>query len=146
MHRRTAGRTAGTHRSRGTIDTVLLALEVVVVAAVVFAVAALAVGRFDRMSMPEPDSPHLGLRPGPVTADDVAAARFGMALRGYRMAEVDAVLIRLGDELAWRDEELARRDEELVRLATFAHMGGVRLGDDDAHDEETNTGSGRGTG
>ena len=103
----------------------LLVVEVVIVAAVVFVVAALAVGRFDRMAPAPPDSPHRGLGDGPVTAEDVAATRFSMALRGYRMAEVDAVLARLAEELAWRDEELARRDEELVRLAEFAHVGGL---------------------
>ena len=103
----------------------LLAVEVIIVAAVVFAVAALAVGRFDRLAPAPPDSPHTGFGEGPVTADDVAATRFSMALRGYRMAEVDAVLARLAAELAWRDEELARRDEELVRLAAFAHVGGL---------------------
>jgi hypothetical protein len=46
-----------------------------------------------------------------------------MALRGYKMAEVDAVLARLADELAWRDEEIARRDAEIVKLAEFARIG-----------------------
>jgi hypothetical protein len=53
-----------------------------------------------------------------------------MALRGYRMAEVDAVLLRLAEELAWRDDELARRDDELVRLAAFARIGAEGAPDD----------------
>ncbi|MCK9926033.1 DivIVA domain-containing protein [Frankia sp. Mgl5] len=114
----------------GTIDGVVLAVEIVLVAVVVFAVAALAVGRFDRMAPAVPDGPHTGLGARSVAADDVADVRFGMAARGYRMAEVDAVLARLAYEIAWRDEELARRDDELVRLAEFAHLG---VGDDDAH-------------
>ncbi|CAI7973682.1 conserved hypothetical protein [Frankia sp. Hr75.2] len=115
----------------GTIDGVVLAVEIVLVAVVVFAVAALAVGRFDRMAPAVPDGPHTGLGARSVAADDVADVRFGMAARGYRMAEVDAVLARLAYEIAWRDEELARRDDELVRLAEFAHLGVG--GDDDAH-------------
>ena len=43
----------------------------------------------------------------PVTPDDLAAVRFGMALRGYRMAEVDALLDRLSGELRERDVRLA---------------------------------------
>jgi DivIVA domain-containing protein len=103
---------------------VLVVVEVVTVAAVVFAVAALAVGRFDRMSAAPADAPFAEPLPrGPVSSADVRAARFGMSLRGYRMAEVDAVLARLADELAWRDEELARRDIEIVKLAEFARLG-----------------------
>jgi DivIVA domain-containing protein len=101
----------------------LVVVEVVAVAAVVFAVAALAVGRFDRMSQAPPDAPFVEPLPtGPVSSADVRAARFAMCLRGYRMSEVDAVLARLADELAWRDEELARRDVEIVKLAEFARV------------------------
>jgi DivIVA domain-containing protein len=101
---------------------VVLVVEVLVVAVLVFVVAALAVGWFDRMAPAPPDAVPSGLPAGgPVEAREVAEVRLNMALRGYRMAEVDALLARLADELAWRDEELARRDEELVRLATFAH-------------------------
>ncbi|WP_044883463.1 MULTISPECIES: DivIVA domain-containing protein [Frankia] len=101
----------------------VLVVEIVIVAAVVFAVAALAVGRFDRLAPAPPDGASVGLPAGTVTAGDVTRLRFAMAPRGYRMAEVDAVLLRLAEELAWRDEELARRDDELVRLATFARIG-----------------------
>jgi DivIVA domain-containing protein len=110
---------------------VLLAVEVAVVAGVVFVVAALAVGRFERMSPAPPDGWWAGLPSRPLTAADLAATRFDMSFRGYRMAEVDAVLARLADELARRDYELARRDEELVKLATFAHvesLGGGQAG------------------
>jgi DivIVA domain-containing protein len=43
-----------------------------------------------------------------VSAGDLVGLRFTPALRGYRMDQVDAVLDRLGQELADRDEELAR--------------------------------------
>jgi DivIVA domain-containing protein len=103
---------------------VVLAVEVLVVAVLVFVVAALAVGWFDRMSPAPPDAAPTGLpADGPVSAPSVAGVRLNLAFRGYRMAEVDALLARLAGELAWRDEELARRDDELVRLATFAHGG-----------------------
>ncbi len=100
----------------------MLAIEILVVAALVFVVAALAVGWFDRMAPASPDAAPTGLPgDGPVSAREVGGIRLNLAFRGYRMAEVDAVLARLAGELAWRDEELARRDDELVRLATFAH-------------------------
>ncbi|HEX4471753.1 MAG TPA: DivIVA domain-containing protein, partial [Nocardioides sp.] len=35
---------------------------------------------------------------GPVTADDLRRIRFPVAFRGYRMAEVDALLDRLAEE------------------------------------------------
>lgn len=34
-----------------------------------------------------------------LTAADLRNARFGVVLRGYRMAEVDALLVRLADQL-----------------------------------------------
>ena len=37
-------------------------------------------------------------REGPITADDLRRIRFPMAFRGYRMAEVDALLNRLAEE------------------------------------------------
>jgi DivIVA domain-containing protein len=43
-----------------------------------------------------PDS--LVPRTGPVTADDLRRIRFPLAFRGYRMAEVDALLERLAEE------------------------------------------------
>jgi len=42
-----------------------------------------------------------------VAADDLDRVRFGMALRGYRMAEVDLLLDRLAAELRDRDARLA---------------------------------------
>ncbi len=46
-----------------------------------------------------------------VAADDLERVRFGMALRGYRMAEVDALLDRLAAELRERDARLAAREQ-----------------------------------
>ena len=103
---------------------VVLAVEVVVVGAIVFAVAALAMGRFDPMSTVRPDSRARPLPDGEIHAGDVDRVRFGLVLRGYRMAEVDEVLRRLATELALRDEELSRRDEELEHLASFVRADG----------------------
>lgn len=57
---------------------------------------------------------------GPVTGDDLRRVRFGVVLRGYRMAEVDALLDRVAAQL----EAAEDRDRR-------AH-GAERGGDDDA--------------
>jgi DivIVA domain-containing protein len=43
-----------------------------------------------------------------VRADDLERVRFGMALRGYRMAEVDELLDRVAVELRERDDRIRR--------------------------------------
>ncbi|MDX6324354.1 MAG: hypothetical protein QOK15_708 [Nocardioidaceae bacterium] len=45
---------------------------------------------------------------GPLTAADLRRVRFTTALRGYRMAEVDALLDRLAAELEQRAEDRDR--------------------------------------
>lgn len=89
---------------------VVLSVVVVLVAG---AVAALAIGRFGAglsVAMPEPvhTTGHDIWGPGELTRGDVAAVRFHRAARGYRMDQVDAVLDRLADELAARDELIAQ--------------------------------------
>lgn len=58
-----------------------------------------------------PDRPDLALPDAPLGADDVRGVRFSLALRGYRMHEVDAVLDRLAAELADRDRRLTELTE-----------------------------------
>jgi DivIVA domain-containing protein len=48
----------------------------------------------------------------PLTADDLARARFGVTLRGYAMDQVDDLLERLGREIADRDALIARLSGE----------------------------------
>ncbi len=59
-----------------------------------------AVGRGGEMADAYDDRPDV-LVPGdrPLGADDLRAVRFTTALRGYRMAEVDALVARLAAEL-----------------------------------------------
>jgi DivIVA domain-containing protein len=95
----------------------VLVLGIVVAAAVVFAVFAVAAGRGGSMTMFEPDRPGRSLPADrAVRAPDVAAARFSLAFRGYRMIEVDDALDRLALEIAERDlriEQLTGRPFEL---------------------------------
>jgi DivIVA domain-containing protein len=63
------------------------------------AVAVVAAGRGTPMEPAYDDAPDsLVPAEGPVTADDLRRVRFPIALRGYRMAEVDALLDRLAEE------------------------------------------------
>ena len=67
------------------------------------------------------DSTPLTLPQGRVlTADDLDKVRLPVAFRGYRMAEVDALLDRLGEELAIRDA-LARSPQHLAPDSSPAH-------------------------
>ncbi len=72
-------------------------------------VAVVAAGRGAPMSPAYDDAPD-SLVPdhGPITADDLRRIRFPVAFRGYRMAEVDALLDRLAEER----EHAARRSVE----------------------------------
>ncbi|GAA4130384.1 hypothetical protein GCM10022215_43940 [Nocardioides fonticola] len=59
-------------------------------------VAALAAGYGRPMVDAPPDRHDVSLpAEGPITADDLRRVRFPLALRGYRMGEVDALLERL---------------------------------------------------
>ncbi|MDJ0385453.1 DivIVA domain-containing protein [Streptomyces sp. G-G2] len=51
----------------------------------------------------------------PVLRADIEALRLPVAARGYRMAEVDDVLTRLGAELAERDARIAELEAARVR-------------------------------
>lgn len=82
-------------------------LEIIVVGAVIFVAAAYVVGRWeDGLAVVPPDAGTSGLPAGRVPPEAVDRARFGLAFRGYRMAEVDEVLDRLRDQLAERDAEI----------------------------------------
>ncbi|MFI0774959.1 DivIVA domain-containing protein [Streptomyces sp. NPDC021212] len=50
----------------------------------------------------------------PLDREDIEALRLPMTLRGYRMADVDDVLGRLGAELAERDARIAELEAALA--------------------------------
>ncbi|MER6390315.1 DivIVA domain-containing protein [Streptomyces sp. NPDC059382] len=111
----------------------LLIALVVVVAAVTLAV----VGGGAEAVLPEaePDRVADGLPDArPVARTDIDALRLPVAARGYRMAEVDDVLDRLGAELAERDARIAELTARLEAApeddAPPAAAGRVDLGKD----------------
>jgi DivIVA domain-containing protein len=75
------------------------------VVAVLGAVAVVATGRGGGLAEVYDDRPDAQVQAdGPLTAGDLRSVRFSTALRGYRMAEVDALLDRLAAELDQRAE------------------------------------------
>jgi DivIVA domain-containing protein len=69
-------------------------------------VAVVAAGRGTPMAPAYDDAPDtLVPADGPITADDLRRIRFPMAFRGYRMAEVDALLSRLAEERETAEED-----------------------------------------
>jgi DivIVA domain-containing protein len=74
-------------------------------------IAVVASGRGTPMEPAYGDAPDsLVPADGPVTADDLRRIHFPLAFRGYRMAEVDALLERLAEEREAFDAE-ARREQ-----------------------------------
>lgn len=82
----------------------------VLVVALIGAVAVVAAGRGATMPDTYDDRPDARVpADDPLTATDLRAVRFSTALRGYRMAEVDALLDRLAEERA--EPSAVRRPE-----------------------------------
>jgi DivIVA domain-containing protein len=75
-------------------------------------IAMVAAGRGAPMETAYDDAPDsLVPAEGPVTADDLRRIRFPLAVRGYRMAEVDALLERLAEEREAEDARHAREGD-----------------------------------
>ncbi|CAL9433796.1 hypothetical protein SUDANB6_02102 [Streptomyces sp. enrichment culture] len=96
---------------------VMFLFLVVALAVVVAAVTLAVVGGGEGGPLPEaaPDRLRDPLPPDrPVGRADVEHLRFPLAVRGYRMADVDDVLSRLGAELAERDARIADLEAALA--------------------------------
>jgi DivIVA domain-containing protein len=78
----------------------MFAVEVLVAVVVLVGVALVAGGSFDPMSDENVDRRDIGLPSGrQLRSDDVPRLRFGLALRGYRMSDVDAAMAQVYDAL-----------------------------------------------
>jgi DivIVA domain-containing protein len=82
-------------------------IAVVAVAALGIAAVAAAGGVGEMSRDPIEDVYRQQLPEGLLSADDVRGARFGTALRGYAMSQVDDLLERLAAEIAERDARIA---------------------------------------
>lgn len=88
-------------------------LEILAVLIVLFVAAAVATREGEVLVDAPRDAADLALPSGPLHPEDVARVRFGLTVRGYRMAEVDRVLERLAEELAARDARVADLEDAL---------------------------------
>lgn len=66
---------------------------------VVFVLAVFVFGRGEQMAPLDPRTSPAELPESDITSQDVGKIRFALALRGYRMSDVDWTLERLGDQL-----------------------------------------------
>ncbi len=79
-----------------------------IVVLLIGAVAVVASGRWGAMSTAYDDRPDVSVPARQVlSSTDIESARFAVALRGYRMDEVDSLLERVAREVAERDRRIA---------------------------------------
>lgn len=88
--------------------SVTVLIEVLLAALVLFGAGAAATGRLTTLADVPADDAGDGLPDGPLRAPDLDRVRFPLAFRGYRMADVDLVIVRLAGELTIRDAEIER--------------------------------------
>jgi len=98
---------------------VVTALALLGVLCVLFVAAVLATREGGELAPAPPEVADLALPDRPLAPEDVAALRFPMAARGYRMAEVDVALERLAEELRDRDRRIG-----LLEAAAEGHEAG----------------------
>jgi DivIVA domain-containing protein len=100
------------------VALVAFVVGVLVVAALLFLGASLLLGRGETQPPAEPDRSPVALPDDrPVTADDVRALQLSVAVRGYRMTEVDWLLDQFGLILDERDAEIARLRQQPAPVA-----------------------------
>ncbi len=92
-----------------------------VIGAIVFFLAVVVFGRGEQIAPLDPRTAPAELPESGISAADVRAVRFSMAVRGYRMSDVDWTLDRIGDEL----DELRRENAQLRVLAAEPDDGPV---------------------
>jgi DivIVA domain-containing protein len=108
-------------------------LFAVLVVLAIGAIAVVAAGRGTPMREEYDDRPDVLLPADrPLESGDLKAVRFSLAVRGYRMAEVDALLSRLARQL----EEAAGDPVPLALPAPAEHHDPAERRHDDGHDQE----------
>ncbi|HET6877066.1 MAG TPA: DivIVA domain-containing protein [Jatrophihabitans sp.] len=91
------------------LHLLLYALLAIVVAGVLFLLAARFLPAGEQIAPPLRDEPPWELpAERALHAEDIDSLRLPVALRGYRFAETDLLLDRLADELRARDREIER--------------------------------------
>ena len=67
--------------------------------AVIVVVVLMAVGRLGQLDDPPTDRPGPQLRTDQIQPEDLRSVRFPIVFRGYRMRDVDELLVRLAEEM-----------------------------------------------
>ncbi|MBX9393990.1 DivIVA domain-containing protein [Streptomyces sp. TRM72054] len=109
---------------------------VVALAVVVAAVTLAVVGGGEHGPLPEaaPERLQDPLPPDrPVSRIDIDALRFPLAVRGYRMADVDDALNRLAAELAEREARIADLESALAGAQAAARVSTDRTAREEDH-------------
>jgi DivIVA domain-containing protein len=92
------------------VTTVLQYLVIAaVIGGVIFAIAMFVFGRGEQMAPLPPRTSPTELPDEGITGQDVRSVRFAMALRGYRMSDVDWALERMAAELDELRAQLGER-------------------------------------
>ncbi|GAA1194493.1 DivIVA domain-containing protein [Prauserella alba] len=99
-------------------------LVMLLVAAVVFLLAALVFGRGEQLAPLAQGASPTRLPAEDITGDDVAAVKFQLTARGYKMSEVDWVIARLGGEVDSLRERVADLETELDARGAHAERHG----------------------
>ncbi len=81
------------------------------VAAVVFLLAAMVFGRGEELAPLPPGASPTRLPAGDITSDDLGQVKFQLVLRGYKLSEVDWVMQRIGLELDELREKVATLEQ-----------------------------------
>ncbi|WP_409332692.1 DivIVA domain-containing protein [Trujillonella humicola] len=90
------------------LSVLVFLVSVLLVGGLLFLLGSLLLGRGETQPPAEPDRSPVELPADrPVTGDDVRALRMSVAVRGYRMSEVDWLLDQLAGALEERDAEIA---------------------------------------
>ncbi|WP_395725653.1 DivIVA domain-containing protein [Nakamurella sp.] len=84
-----------------------------VIGGVIFAIAVFVFGRGEQMAPLPPRTSPTELPDEGITGQDVRSVRFAMALRGYRMSDVDWALERMATELDGLRAQLGERSAAL---------------------------------
>src|SRR5215217_6613607 len=95
----------------------LFLVVALVIAAIVFGVTVLVSGNDPGLTPVEPDGRALPLPSDrPLGEDDVVRTRFDIALRGYRMSQVDQALQRAAYDIGYKGELIGVLEAEVAAL------------------------------